>query len=71
MPNTDRPEYETLDEAKGRGMPRWAKVLLIIAAILVALFVVMLFIGGGHGPMRHMGMDVAASSALYWLGGHG
>ena len=36
------------------GIPRWAKVSLIIAAVVALLVVVMMLIGGGeHGPRRH------------------
>jgi hypothetical protein len=36
--------------------PRWVKVFVIIALVLVLLFVVIMFtgIGGEHGPGRHM-----------------
>ncbi|NNU85416.1 hypothetical protein ETC05_16970 [Geobacillus sp. BMUD] len=35
--------------------PRWVKVSGIIASVLVLLFVIMMFIGGGkHGPGRHI-----------------
>ncbi|HEX9350241.1 MAG TPA: hypothetical protein VF877_03095 [Gaiellaceae bacterium] len=39
--------------ASTTGAPRWVKVLGIIALILV-LLVVVLLIGGNHGPGRHM-----------------
>ena len=36
-------------------LPRWVKVFLIIAAVLVVLMVaVMLVSGGQHGPGRHL-----------------
>lgn len=34
------------------GLPRWVKVLAIVAVIAVALLVVMLL--AGHGPGRHL-----------------
>lgn len=34
--------------------PRWVKVFGIIAIVAVVLFVVLQFIGGGHGPGRHL-----------------
>jgi hypothetical protein len=34
--------------------PRWVKVFGIIAIVVVVLFVVLQFIGGGHGPGRHL-----------------
>lgn len=47
------------------GMPRWVKVSLIVAAVLVVLLVAGMLIGGGqHGPGRHLnssaGLDTAA-----------
>jgi hypothetical protein len=35
------------------GTPRWAKVLAIIAFVLVLLFVISLLTGVRHGPGRH------------------
>ncbi len=36
------------------GVPRWVKVLGVIALVLVLLIAVMLLIGGGgHGPGMH------------------
>jgi hypothetical protein len=35
------------------GTPRWAKVLGIILAIVILLFVVLLLTRGPHGPRRH------------------
>ena len=35
------------------GMPRWAKVFGIIAAVVVVLLVVLLLTGDSHGPGRH------------------
>lgn len=40
------------------GAPRWAKVLGIVALVLVVLLVALLLAGGGsHGPDRHLGSD--------------
>jgi hypothetical protein len=37
------------------GTPRWVKVFGIIALVVVLLFVILMFAGGGrHGPGRHM-----------------
>jgi hypothetical protein len=37
------------------GMPRWVKISLIVAAVLVVLLVAGMLIGGGqHGPGRHL-----------------
>ena len=38
------------------GMPRWAKVFAIVAAIVLVLFLAVFLLGGGeHGPQRHGG----------------
>jgi uncharacterized cupredoxin-like copper-binding protein len=37
------------------GIPRWVKLFGIIALVLIAAIVVVLLIGGGHGPGRHLG----------------
>jgi hypothetical protein len=34
--------------------PRWVKVFGIIALLVALLVVVMLLLGGNHGPGRHM-----------------
>lgn len=49
------------------GMPRWVKIFLIVAAVLVVLLVAGMLIGGGqHGPGRHLnstaGLDAAATA---------
>jgi flagellar biogenesis protein FliO len=36
------------------GMPRWVKVFLIIAIVLVVAFVVSRLLGIQHGPGLHM-----------------
>ncbi len=42
------------DRGSTTSIPRWVKVFGIIAIVLVLLFVVLQFIGGGeHGPGRH------------------
>jgi hypothetical protein len=42
------------DRESPPGVPRWVKVLGIIAAVLVLLTVIVLVVGGGgHGPGRH------------------
>ncbi|MBD0338796.1 MAG: hypothetical protein ICV67_05855 [Thermoleophilia bacterium] len=35
------------------GMPRWVKVFLAVALVVLVLVVVLLVFGGGHGPSRH------------------
>ena len=42
-------------EGSTAGPPRWVKVFGIIALVLVVLVVVMLLVGGNHGPGRHVG----------------
>ncbi len=35
--------------------PRWVKVFGLVIAIVILLFVILLFVGGGsHGPRRHI-----------------
>lgn len=48
----------TRDREKTTGVPRWVKVLLIVVAIVALLIVAMLLlgIGGEHGPSRHGGL---------------
>ena len=42
------------DRASPPRMPRWVKLSLILAAVLVlAVVIVMLIAGGGHGLSRH------------------
>ncbi|MDP9363690.1 MAG: hypothetical protein M3Q10_05600 [Chloroflexota bacterium] len=46
------------------GTPRWVKGFGIIALVLVLLFVVLQFAGGGgHGPGRHRPSGVAGGHA--------
>jgi hypothetical protein len=44
------------DRGSPPSTPRWVKVFVIIALVLVLLFVVLMFtgIGGEHGPGRHI-----------------
>jgi hypothetical protein len=35
------------------GMPRWVKVSIAIAALVLAALLVMMLLGGNHGPSRH------------------
>jgi len=42
------------DPANDTGIPRWVKILGIIALVVILLLGVMLVSGpGGHGPGRH------------------
>lgn len=37
------------------GMPRWVKVLGVIALVILLSFVILMIFGGSeHGPRRHM-----------------
>jgi hypothetical protein len=52
------------DPASPPRMPRWVKLSLILAAVLVlAVVIAMLIAGGGHGPSRHApGVQLPPSS---------
>ena len=50
--NRTDPPSETSGEAER--MPRWVKVFGIIGLVLLVLFIVLQFIGGNHGPGRHL-----------------
>lgn len=63
---TDPPAYtDTGDDTRVRpdrgsttGTPRWVKIVGTIVIVLVLLFVIMMFIGGGsHGPSQHAPSD--------------
>jgi hypothetical protein len=42
-------------ESTSRGVPRWVKVFVIVAAVVVlALVVLFVASGGQHGPSRHL-----------------
>jgi hypothetical protein len=52
------------DRGSTSSTPRWVKVFGIIGGILVLLVVIMMLIGGEHGPGRHTPSgDAPASSA--------
>ncbi len=36
-----------------QGTPGWVKVFGVIAVVAVQLVVILLLVGGGHGPRRH------------------
>jgi hypothetical protein len=42
------------DGGSTTGTPRWAKIFGIVALVVIVLFVVLLLVGGPHGPGRHM-----------------
>jgi hypothetical protein len=53
----DRPSSPERDGSADRGPtagpPRWVKVAGIIALALVVLLLIVLLVGGNHGPGRH------------------
>lgn len=38
----------------GGGRPRWVTVSAVIVVLLAVLFLVLLLVGGSHGPWRHV-----------------
>jgi hypothetical protein len=46
----DREQQSVLNDER---TPRWVKVFVTVALVVVALLVVLLVFGGGHGPSRH------------------
>jgi hypothetical protein len=57
MADPPTPEAGTTDVGPGRGpttgMPRWVKVFLVVALAVVVMLVIVLLIGGEHGPRLH------------------
>ena len=47
------------------GTPRWVKVLGIIVIVVSLLGVVIMFIGGEHGPGRHTPSGGAGGQTLH------
>lgn len=54
MANPPPSKTELTPERQPPPTPRWVKVFGIIAIVVVAVFVVLQVIGGGHGPGRHL-----------------
>ena len=54
------------------GMPRWVKIFGIITVIVIALFLILMFVKGpgGHGPSRHFGNKAAAEAVMAASGRH-
>ena len=50
---------------QAEGTPRWVKVVGIAAIVVALLFVLLLVIRGpgGHGPRRHMNIDILGAAA--------
>lgn len=62
----DAPEDKSMD-----GPPRWVKVFFGIVLVLVVLFVILQFAGGGeHGPGRHGGATGRPPAGMTDAGGH-
>jgi hypothetical protein len=56
----DSPSHPDDERRPAPGMPRWVKVLGIVALVLVLLTIVLILVGGGsHGPGRHVGGDAS------------
>ena len=52
-----------MDEVSG--VPRWVKISLLVALVVAVLgVVVMLLVGGEHGPGRHSSAAPAVSGAV-------
>jgi hypothetical protein len=53
-----RPQDEAESQVPPPETPAWVKVSGLVALVVVSLFLVLLLIGGGHGPGRHtLGSD--------------
>ncbi|MFS0700076.1 hypothetical protein AB6N24_08920 [Cellulomonas sp. 179-A 4D5 NHS] len=51
----DRPSSPSADHVRTERprAPRWVKVLAMLGAMVAALVVIALLVGGEHGPQRH------------------
>jgi hypothetical protein len=63
------PNFKNENDFNGEippGMPRWAKITLIIIIALILLFGIMHLIGmgGKHSPMNHMGQRSLAAHTV-------
>ncbi|MGP9649380.1 hypothetical protein ACT3TP_02700 [Glutamicibacter sp. AOP38-B1-38] len=47
-----------------RKIPRWVKVFVVIAVVLVAFLLVALLSGGEHGPGRHFSAQGMVSGMI-------
>ena len=52
------------------GMPRWVKIVVLVAVLLVLAAVGLALAGGDHSPGRHLGGDDPAQTAPPGGGGH-
>jgi hypothetical protein len=55
QPDTDDDTNVRPDHELSSGVPRWVKVVGVIVAVLVLLFIILQLagVGGEHGPGRH------------------
>ena len=60
-PNSRRLERE-LAPTGPPGVPRWVKISGALVAVILLVLVVIMVLGGNHGPGRHMGAPVAKPS---------
>ena len=71
---TDRSDDSPPGEGTGRdvraGMPRWVKVFVGIALVLVVLVAILLLAGGNHGPGRHTGSGDTPPAGVQEAGSH-
>lgn len=60
------PEDESMDRT-----PRWVKAFLAIVLVVIVLFAILQFVGGGeHGPGRHGDATDTAPTGMTDGGGH-
>jgi hypothetical protein len=56
------PDREQLDDGDSgpdyTGMPTWMKAFLAAVAVLIIVLLIATWLGGEHGPGRHMSRDV-------------
>jgi hypothetical protein len=54
-PSRDAGTGDDSDRGSPPRMPRWVRIALLVAGVLVVVFVVLQLagVGGGHGPGRH------------------
>ncbi|WP_344215644.1 hypothetical protein [Kribbella sancticallisti] len=47
-------------------MPRWVKVSVVVAGVVLVLLLVLMLagVGGEHGPRRHSGLGSAQAGAV-------
>lgn len=57
--NDEQQTSQQMGAAPDGGMPRWVKISVVVAGLLIATFLVLRLTGAGgeHGPGRHMGPE--------------